>query len=87
LPFYTLRISEDGDVFPCCGSMDVETIGNICDNSLDEIWKVHAREFQRKMLDGYEFIDSCKGCTYVPYSVSFDEDYLDDKVDLIKLRY
>jgi radical SAM protein with 4Fe4S-binding SPASM domain len=92
LPFFTLRIDEEGGVYPCCGAPEgvdssLICLGNVNQKSLGEIWTKASRALQNKMLDGHKNVDGCKDCTSIPHFVSFDEDFLDDKADIIKAKY
>lgn len=75
--FYTLNITPEGDVLPCCGTYRPE-LGNVKKNSLVEIWNGEKRkQFLYKQLNNARFKDiNCKDC-YVPNNQQ-PEDNLDN---------
>lgn len=70
-PFDNLEIGWDGEVFCCCPGMHNESIGNIKDKTLDEIWYgEELRKFREKILAGD--YSSCKRnlCFFEPQETS-----------------
>jgi len=59
-PFYFMEFAGYGEVFSCCPAWIKGGIGNIKDNTIEEIWNSPKNQFIReKMLKG-EWIDICK---------------------------
>lgn len=75
--FYTLNITPEGDVLPCCGTYRPE-LGNIRENTLQELWNGDKRkQFLYKQLNKERYDDiNCKNC-YVPNNQQ-PEDNLDE---------
>jgi radical SAM protein with 4Fe4S-binding SPASM domain len=64
LPFYELVIFADGRVAPCCRFIKLkkESMGNVKEKSVPEIWFGERFEkFRRKILE-YEVPEICKDC-------------------------
>ena len=63
-PFQQLIIRPDGKVSLCCNDpLGRETMGNVTENSLDEIWYGEAFENVRKRIFyGRENFEHCKNC-------------------------
>lgn len=57
-----LHINTEGDVQPCCMSPFGQTLGNINDTSLDEIWNGRAMKKARRRLLKDMPLSTCKGC-------------------------
>lgn len=52
-PFTNFEIWRTGEVFVCCGAWLPSSIGNVFEQSADEIWNSQlAREIRRSILDG-----------------------------------
>jgi radical SAM protein with 4Fe4S-binding SPASM domain len=57
-----LKVTPDGDVFPCCRGPESLNMGNIKTASFDEIWNGEKyQEFRRQMLDG-DYPSVCASC-------------------------
>ncbi len=85
--FYSLAISFNGDVSPCCIDWNHSLkLGNVNDNTLLEIWNGKlVQEFRLNQLTGKrKLYDLCKTCDYLdsrPSSVDLDL-YRDDLIDI-----
>lgn len=85
-PFYTMSVTMDGDVTPCCFK-DRIVLGNIHSVSLGEIWDNDFFEFQRAMLDGIDnAAEACKACSAFTSQMK-KEDVIDPYVEDCKKRY
>ena len=66
LPWFSLYITVDGDVRPCCSFGEGETLvlGNLFEQSFDEIWNGEPyRKLRRDALDRKLTYDVCRNCT------------------------
>ncbi len=81
MPFYTLVVTPEGDILPCC-SLDVPAVlGNIGDMSLKDVWEGGAlRRFQRLQLVDRTRNPACRDCSVPRYGLQ-QGDYLDDRRD------
>lgn len=62
LPWIHLNTWPNGNVYPCCLTDWREEIGNLKDNTLEELWNVDKmKELRRYMLDGRKH-DNCRKC-------------------------
>lgn len=62
LPWIHLYANADGSVLPCCIADHHRPIGNLQQNSLEEIWNnSQYKTLRKKMLNG-EQCEECKGC-------------------------
>ena len=63
--WHSCVITWDGKVVPCCFDKDAHfTLGNLNQNSFEEIWKGEKyREFRGSLLRSREEIEICKNCT------------------------
>ncbi len=58
-----LKITPQGDVFPCCRAPEVLKMGNVSDAPIEEIWNNdHYRSFRKGMFDR-EYHKECLGCS------------------------
>jgi len=64
-PFFQFNVNPKGDVFICCrDSYYLETIGNINDNTIMEIWQgKRYNEIRKAFLENKRICDVCKKCT------------------------
>ena len=55
----------DGEIVPCCFDKDADySMGNLSNNTLQEIWENKLyREFRKKLLTARKEIDICTNCT------------------------
>ena len=58
-PFYNIEITNTGDVFLCCQTWHPKVIGNILENTLEEIWLgAEARKVRESIIDqSYTYCD------------------------------
>jgi radical SAM protein with 4Fe4S-binding SPASM domain len=62
IPWTTTYVAFDGTVRPCCYSETATVLGNLRDQSFDEIWNGEAyRHLREEILDG-EVPESCRQC-------------------------
>lgn len=62
IPFVHLHGSISGNVKPCCRSDNDSSIGNLKDNTLEELWNSSSlRQIRLNMLNGSKS-DSCRKC-------------------------
>ena len=62
-PFgFFIQIDVDGGVLPCCGGYNGAPLGNVFDQSLEEIW--NGRDYQelRKCIIENRIYDGCRNC-------------------------
>ncbi len=61
----TAVITWDGKMVPCCFDKDAKYVmGNLDNNSIEEIWKSdHYQEFRKRILDDRMQNDMCTNCT------------------------
>lgn len=66
-PWDALYVTRDGDVTPCCVHIEADehnTVGNVHQSSMDEIWGGHRLETLRDLLRQGNGWPSCNGCVY-----------------------
>lgn len=66
-PWDAIYITRDGDVTPCCVHMeagDHNIVGNVLQNSMDEIWTGDRLESLRSLLRAGTGWSSCESCVY-----------------------
>lgn len=87
-PFYMMQINPDGKVVPCCSMKYPKIMGNLNNHSPYDIWSGSCfNDFRRGLLDGVKNgLSVCKACELYKYGM-YEEDCLDNYVDLIKERY
>ncbi|GDY01593.1 radical SAM protein [Planctomycetota bacterium] len=57
-----LKVHPDGNVHPCCRAPDELLMGNVKDQSIEQIWNgPKYQEFRRRMFAG-EYTQSCRSC-------------------------
>lgn len=62
----TITIRSNGDIVPCCYDLTSKLImGNVLDNSLEEIWNNSEYLRLRKSIDEEKFYSICKNCSVV----------------------
>lgn len=83
--FYTMVITPEGYVFPCCTmGKPLDVIGNIVDENIVYIWNSEKlKQLRISMLkNGYKTFPSCKDCGVPLYQTS-KEDYLDEYSEVL----
>lgn len=94
LPFVQMVIRPDGGVSRCC--QDVygnETLGNVKDNTIQEIWNGEKyRQYREKMLNGERCtVSYCKDCDINGLVNCYPNDweylYFQQMLDIIKNKY
>lgn len=87
-PFYMMQINPDGNVVPCCSMKYPMILGNVLEDSVDNVWNGETYNlFRRNMLDGiWNASEVCKTCTLYRYDLH-EEDKLDDVAIELKEKY
>lgn len=58
-----LKVTPEGDVYPCCRAPSVLKMGNIHESGFEEIWNGKPYQlFRQKMFSG-DYIDVCASCS------------------------
>lgn len=61
-PWMHLYVNTDGAAYPCCTTLYEYPIGNVRENTIDELWNSEKlKEVRRKLLAG-ERVDGCANC-------------------------
>ncbi len=83
-PFYMLQINSDGNVVPCCAMETAVVLGNVANESLQNIWYSESlRAFRIMQLKKKKAQNqTCASCENYRYGM-FDEDVLDDRTEEI----
>jgi radical SAM protein with 4Fe4S-binding SPASM domain len=67
IPFESIYIDSQANVFPCCHSAGQSVLGNLHENSLEEIVNGPVmRRFQEDLLHADTTPDVCRSCNVVP---------------------
>lgn len=85
-PFYMCQINPDGNIVPCCSMKYPVILGNVHEESVQEIWHGDKyNEFRLKLLNGVESVGKvCQECQLYLYTIH-ETDLLDEyKVDLMR---
>lgn len=62
LPWIHLHTAPDGDVYPCCHSMNIKPVGSARTHTLEQVWNSDAqRELRRNML-AEQPSEACRRC-------------------------
>ncbi len=86
--FYMMQINPDGKVVPCCNMTYPAVLGDIKNNTVQEVWLGEKfNEFRRKQLKGRANAGSvCEKCTLYKYGMH-NEDNIDDVADELISKY
>lgn len=86
--FFTMQINPDGKVVPCYQIEYPGIMGDVQQNTLQEIWKGETwNAFRRAMLEGRDKANAiCAKCNFIQYRL-FPEDDLKDAVPRLKGIY
>jgi radical SAM protein with 4Fe4S-binding SPASM domain len=69
---YHLKIAPNGDVFPCCRAPEELTMGNVNEQTVEEIWNGERyRRFRRQMFSG-DYPASCANCDVLVANPHFE---------------
>ena len=81
-PFYTMTVTADGSILPCCNYPYPIILGNLNDSEVTEIWSGEVRKnFLRQIIrGGFDSNIVCQKC-YMGKYLSQPEDYLDEVAD------
>ena len=71
LPWVSVAIMPDGNVYPCCMSMHGTAMGNVNESSLEEIWNSDVSRDIRKDFLADKRLDMCSECWKVEDKGSF----------------
>ncbi len=68
-----MKIEPNGAVFPCCRGPRELTMGNVNEQSIEEIWNgPKYREFRRRMF-ARDYPEVCRGCDVLTANPHFDK--------------
>lgn len=83
LPFYSLHVMTDGKITTCCYYDHAAILGNVCQQSIQEVWEGEPyREFLKGMLaDAKCSLPVCGGCKAYAYTMR-----IEDSVDAAQER-
>lgn len=77
-PFYTLNISSNGNVIPCCWNTELSLFGNAKDNSIVDIWNSNALNELRVMILKRNYChELCNNCN-MSFSSRSSKDNIDE---------
>lgn len=78
-PFYLMQINPDGNVVPCCSMKYPRILGNVIENTVQDVWMGTKYNFFRKeLLKGVKNIEGvCSKCNLYLYDLH-EEDILDE---------
>ena len=68
-PWKTVNIAHDGNVYPCC-ILPMDPLGNLNDQTFEEIWNGAAYQELRKTINGPEPPNPCRTCPAVNRGLS-----------------
>lgn len=87
-PFYMMQINPDGKVVPCCSMKYPLVLGDVTQQSVQEVWLGESfRKFQKVLLTGVENASQvCSTCSLYRYDLH-KEDRLDDVADILLDKY
>ncbi|MCM1302696.1 MAG: radical SAM protein [Butyrivibrio sp.] len=87
-PFYMMQVNPDGNVVPCCSMKYPCILGNVREESVQDIWLgENYRSFQRNMLEGVDkAAEVCGKCILYRYDMHA-EDRLDADAGQLKNKY
>ena len=70
---YYMKIEPTGEVFPCCRAPEELEMGNVHEQSIEEIWNGERyRDFRRRMFAG-DYPDVCASCDVLVANPRFRE--------------
>lgn len=86
--FYMMQINPDGKVVPCCSMKYPAVLGDVYQDSVQQIWKGAAFNlFRQKLLHSRNSVGSvCAECLLYRYDLQ-EEDILDDVADVLIEKY
>lgn len=68
---YHFKVAPTGKVYPCCRAPEDLVMGNVNEQSVDEIWNgPKYREFRRRMFSG-DYPETCKTCDVLTANPKF----------------
>ena len=85
-PFYMMQLNPDGKIVPCCAMETAYILGDVANQSMQEIWNgTTLQEFRiNQLIKNKEIYSVCKKCKQYQYAM-FEEDVLDlYAVELLK---
>jgi radical SAM protein with 4Fe4S-binding SPASM domain len=84
-PWTSLYVQHDGNVFPCCLWTRFTPIGNLHNQSLDEVWNSDQMKLLRNDMLENNFVPNCEDCRFVETSgqKSLRHEYLEEQKDHI----
>lgn len=86
--FYMMQINPDGNVVPCCSMKYPAILGNVYEETVQQIWKgEHFNDFRRRLLISRAQAGAvCEQCLLYQYDLH-KEDILDDAADQLMEKY
>ena len=75
LPFYSLHVMTDGSIATCCYYDHAAVLGNVCRQSIQEVWEGgQYRAFLKNMLtDVKRGLPVCGGCKAYAYTMRYED--------------
>ena len=75
LPFYSLHVMTDGSIATCCYYDHAAILGNVCRQSIQEVWEGRQyRAFLKNMLtDVKSGLPVCGGCKAYAYTMRYED--------------
>ena len=72
-----MQILPNGEVYPCCRGPEELLMGNVNENTAEEIWNSERyREFRRRM-QARDYHETCRTCEHLVANPHFDKSSLD----------
>ena len=71
-----VKIEPNGEVYPCCRGPRELLMGNVHENSMDEIWNGSRYQDFRRRMNAKDYPDVCKGCDVLTANPHFDKKWL-----------
>jgi radical SAM protein with 4Fe4S-binding SPASM domain len=73
---YHLKVAPTGEVYPCCRAPKELEMGNVKEQTVEQIWNGEKyRAFRRAMFSG-EYSECCKNCDVLTANPHFDKSRL-----------
>ena len=62
LPWIHLHASPDGDVYPCCHSMNIDPVGSVKTHTLEQVWNDAPQRQLRQNMLSEQPSNACRRC-------------------------
>ncbi|MCA8941878.1 MAG: SPASM domain-containing protein [Planctomycetes bacterium] len=66
-----MKIEPDGRVFPCCRGPEELLMGNVRENTIEEIWNGETYRTLRQRMRAGDYPEPCKGCDILEANPNF----------------